>query len=72
MSETIQHHAHPLGQPCNRHCTTMPERRRKPMLDMPFDEGRAFILAKKYTGPFTVHASEGVPKRIVLPNPEGW
>jgi len=46
--------------------------RGKPTVDLPYREGKAFIADKKYTGPFTVHASEGVPKRIVLPNPEGW
>jgi hypothetical protein len=45
---------------------------RRPTIDMPYREGLAFLFERKYTGPFTVHASEGVPKRIVVPNPEGW
>lgn len=44
----------------------------RPTLDLRYREGLAFLLDKTYTGPVTVHVSEGVPKRIVVPNPEGW
>lgn len=46
--------------------------RRKPTVDKEYAEGLAFVKAKGYTGPITVHVHEGIPKRIVLPNPEGW
>lgn len=46
--------------------------RRKPTVDKEYTEGLAFIKAKHFTGPITVHVHEGIPKRIVLPNPEGW
>jgi hypothetical protein len=71
-------HHHQLGDACNADCRlqTAEERRiaerRKPTVDKPYREGLAYVLERKFTGSFTVHASEGVPKRIVLPNPEGW
>lgn len=71
-------HNHQIGDACTAGCRPQTEEerrraeRRKPTIDLPYREGLAFLCERKYTGPFTVHASEGVPKRIVVGNPEGW
>jgi len=52
---------------------TLPERyRRRPVVDLSYADGLQLLAAKAYTGPVAVHVHQGVPKRIVLPNPEGW
>lgn len=80
MGERVNHN-HEALLPCSAECTEYvgekpverrTRERRKPTVDKDYREGLVFLAATTYTGPVTVHVHEGVPKRIVLPNPEGW
>lgn len=51
------------------------ERRQPPgYLNLPFEAGLTFLSEHQYTGMLllVVHAEQGKPKRLLIPNPGGW
>lgn len=46
--------------------------RRSATLTLPYAEGQRFIRDQHYTGPYTVHAAQGVNQQITIPNPDGY